>query len=160
MVTVAAWYQKLDKYQQLADNCWNPGTQSNTSWRDLQTNDEQIGDEEQNGVAGGCALACPLVPFFLPPHLLQNARPRKVVPKPPLHSLLSLAGIKIRITSSSTLLQLYLLRKPPQSKMLLVVSAGGRLMAKMKGMQRAREQVHLFTHEECHDLRSVPNWLQ
>lgn len=105
-------------------------------------------------------MACPLVPFFLPPHLLQNAHPSEVVPKPPLHGLLSLSGIKIRITSSSTLLQLYPLRKPPQSKMLLVVSAGGRLMAKMKGTQRAREQVHLFTHEECHDLRSVPNWLQ
>lgn len=83
------------------------------------------------------------IPFFISPSLLQNAHPRNVVPRQPCHSLLSVAGTKIRITSSSTLLQLYLLRKPPQAKMLLVGSA------KTKGAGTAREKVHLFTDEDC-----------
>jgi len=115
-ITAAAWCQKQDACRQRAGNCWNPSAQSDASWRGLQTNDGAHRKWRLERGNRRSHLCMPPVPFLISPSLLRNARPRKAGPRQPLHRLLSLAGTKRRITSSSTLLQLCPLRKPPQAK--------------------------------------------
>lgn len=120
---------------------WQPGARSRMHSNNQQTTAEtqalslmpaqeiyretvkQAEHEDQSEIAGGRYLCIPTIPFSISPSFLQILTQDKLS----LDSLLSLAGTKIRITSSSTLLQLHLLRKPPQAKMLLLGSG------KMKG---------------------------